>query len=499
MDTKLPAIFPLPRGTTMTARRVPGSVEQQASGRWRAYYTHARARHTPGRTFTTEKAAVAWLTAERALIDKGTWTPPADRRADAVAQAEADAAGEELVGAYARRWVAGRTTAKGTPLSARTVQEYHRYLTGILRPLAIMPLNAVTRADVEQWWQANDGVPRLRHHAYSFAKSVFADAVERGVVGASPCRVVNAARVSPATPRAVRASMVNELTTADVEKLADAMPGRHRFLVLLLAWTGLRPGEAFALRRTDLQTSTDAAGVSKVRINAFVAVTKGAEGGPALVAGAPKTPGSVRSVLLPPHLAADLERHLSEHAAPGVSGLLFPSSTPALDYCTVQQVTGTSAKRRTDRGGHKVRTPSGWNAARLAVGRPGLRLYDLRHWARRQWTRAGLDTATVEMLLGHELPTVQGAYAHLDLDHVWPFMVRCSEAAGWSPPVRPAASALGISPRLLNAMTTDQLSATLAAMTPEQLAAAVPHLDPATLARVLGAGESTGGTAIPAR
>lgn len=483
----------------MAKQRVPGSVEQQASGRWRAYYTHARARHTPGRVFTTERAAIAWLTAERALIDKGTWTPPAERRADAVAQAAADAASEEHVDAYARRWVAGRTTAKGTPLAPRTVTEYHRYLVGILAPVATLPLNAVTRADVEQWWQANDGVPRLRHHAYSFLKSVFTDAVERGVIGASPCRVVNAARVSPSTPRAVRAGLVNELTPGDVEQLAEAMPSRHRFLVLLLAWTGLRPGEAFALRRTDLQTSPDADGVPRTRINVFMAVTKGPEGGPALVAGPPKTPGSVRSVLLPPHLVPDLQAHLAEHAAPGVSGVLFPSSTTALEFTTVQQVTGTSAKRRTDRGGHKVRTPSGWNAARLAVGRPGLRLYDLRHWARRQWTRAGLDTATVEMLLGHELPTVQGAYAHLDLDHVWPFMVRCSESTGWTRPVPAAGSALGISPRLLNAMTTDQLSATLAAMTTEQLAAAVPHLDPATLARVLGAGESTGGTAIPAR
>lgn len=483
----------------MAKRRIPGTAEQQASGRWRAYYTHAKGRHTPGRTFTTERAAIAWLTAERAMIDKGTWTPPADRRADAAAQAVVNAAAKEQVNAYARRWVAGRTTRKGTPLAPRTVTEYHRYLAGVLAPIATMPLNDVTRADVEQWWRDNEAVPRLRHHAYSFLKSVFTDAVERGVIVASPCKVVNAARVSPSTPRAVRAGMVNELTPADVEQLADAMPGRHRFLVLLLAWTGLRPGEAFALRRTDVQTSTDPDGVPRVRVNAFMAVSKGPEGGPALVAGAPKTPGSVRSILLPPHLAPELQRHLDEHAAPGVGGLLFSSTNPTLDYATVQQVTGTSAKRRTDRAGHKVRTPSGWNAARLSVGRPGLRLYDLRHWARRQWTRAGLDTATVELLLGHELPAVQGAYAHLDLDHVWPFMVRCSESAGWSAPVRPAASALAISPRLLNAMTTEQLAATLAAMTAGQLAATVPQLDPATLARVLGAGGSTLGMAVPAR
>ncbi len=159
-------------------------------------------------------------------------------------------------------------------------------------------------------------------------------------------------------------------------------------------------------------------------------------------------------------------------------------------------MTGTTAKQRADRKGHKLRAPSGWNAARLAVGRPSLRLYDLRHWARRQWTRAGLDTASAEMLLGHELPRVLGTYAHLDPDHVWPYMVRCSETIGWTRPDATAAPALAIPPRLLNAMTGEQLSAALAAMTDAQLAETVPHLDPTTLARVFsvktGSGAMTG-------
>lgn len=448
--------------------------------KWAAKYEHNHIVHTPGHTFATRDAARSWLDSEARLIELGTWTPPADR----LAASRATVASREVLDTYARTWVAGRTTAKGTPLAARTVQEYHRYLKGILGPLARLPLDRITRDDVDAWWQANEGTPRYRHHAYSFLKSVLSDAADREHIPTNPCRVENAASVSPTTPRAVRASLVTELEPAHVQAMAEAMPPRHRFLLLLLAWTGLRPGEAFALRRTDLHRQQTADGLARVRVNVFQAVTKGTEGGPALVAGAPKTPGSVRAVLLPPHLVPDLDAHLNAHATPGVDGLLFPSSNPNLDYATVQQVTGTSPKRRTDRKGSKVRVPTGWNAARLAVSRPSLRLYDLRHWARRQWTRAGLDTASAEMLLGHELPRVLGTYAHLDLDHVWPFMVRCSESAGWVPPM-PQQPRATIHPRLLNAMTADQLAGTLAVMTDDQLADAVPHLDAATLARVL--------------
>lgn len=470
-------------------RRGLGSV-WKVGERYAARYIHKGGAHSPGRTFTTPELADQWLADEQRLIDRGTWTSPNERRAAEQSQQAAAIASAEPLDTYAHAWIAGRTTAKGTPLAARTVQEYHRYLQGILAPLAARPLDQITRDDVEAWWRDNEGVPRYRHHAYSFLKSVLADAVKRERIPSNPCRVENAASVAPATPKAVRAGLVTELEPAEVQAMADAMPPRHRFLLLLLAWTGMRPGEAFALRRSDLDQRTDPAGVPRVRVNVFRAVTKGPEGGPPLVAGPPKTPGSVRSVLLPPHLHPDLSAHLDAYAARGADGLLFPSSNPGLDFCTVQQVAGTSAKRRKDRKGQTFRPATGWNAARLAVARPSLRLYDLRHWARRQWTRAGLDTATAEMLLGHELPRVLGTYAHLDLEHVWPVMVRCSELTGWTrptiaTPTRSAAGSGGISPRLLAAMTGDQLTHALAAMSDEQLAAVVPQLDPATLARVL--------------
>lgn len=91
---------------------------------------------------------------------------------------------------------------------------------------------------------------------------------------------------------------------------------------------------------------------------------------------------------------------------------------------------------------------------------PALRIYDLRHWARRIWTLAGLDYASVEMLLGHAA-LVQGSYAHLDHGHVWPYAVKVSELAGWTRPGKAdPPGAPPIDPRLLAAMTPEQLRVT---------------------------------------
>ena len=116
---------------------------------------------------------------------------------------------------------------------------------------------------------------------------------------------------------------------------------------------------------------------------------------------------------------------------------------------------------------------------------PGLRLYDLRHWARRILLSAGMGELAVEQYMGHRLPAVQGAYAVLDPGQIWPVMLRCSELAGWTPDAAPPAG--GSVAGLLNAMTTDQLAAAVSAMSPDQLAVVIPSLSPEALVRLLGA------------
>jgi integrase len=85
----------------------------------------------------------------------------------------------------------------------------------------------------------------MRSHAYSLLKSIFRTAVAHRLVTESPVAVEGATARS--TPKDITL-----LTIAQVQALADAMPARHRLLVLLAAWCGLRFGELTGLRSRDI-------------------------------------------------------------------------------------------------------------------------------------------------------------------------------------------------------------------------------------------------------
>ena len=461
-----------------------GQVEVKPSGAFRAFYVRHGIRHTPGHTFATQELAEAWLMAEKVMIDNGTWTPPADRRTEAERTTARDS---RTFGSYALDWIERRTTTEGRPLAPKTAHEYRGYVTGRLADLAARPLVEITREDVDEWWQANGDKLTARQHAYMFAKSVFKDAVSRAIIPANPCQVANASRRARVTPKRIRSQLVVSLRPDDVAALVEATAPHWRALLLLVAWCGVRPGEAFALTRKDVRRERDAAGLPRYFLSIHKGISDGDDG--RRTVNSTKTSDSIRTIPLPPHLAPSLDDHEAEVAQPGEDGLLFPSTNPNMPYATNQQVMGTYPSQRKEPGRRpREREASGFAAARLAIGRPTLRLYDLRHWARGIWNSTGLDFASVEMLLGHTLPMVTGTYAHLDLEHVWPYAVKVSELSGWQRPTSqgaPAAAFPSVDARLLGMMTPEQLRATLAAMPDDELSALVPTLPPELLSRLL--------------
>lgn len=457
-----------------------GSIIESNAG-WKVRYTYQGRMHTAGHVFHSYQLADEWLAAEDLIIARNEWTPPAQRRA----QAEAEKAASSLtLSAYAEEWIDNRTTRKGTPLAPRTQREYRAYLSGRLSDLAVQPIASIDQDLVAAWFDANQDAPALRHHCYSFLRAVMASAVKKGIIAASPCAVEHGeARPDVQRPSAVQNDLITSLGPADIAALAEAtQPAQWQVLVLLLAYTGLRPGEALALTPADVTRAVASDGTPRWQVR----VTK-AMAGATLGPQPPKTPGSIRFVPLPPHVAEVLDRHMARYAT-GPDVLLFPSTNPANPWPTIQQVTGTSPKKRTGRGRRsKLRTPTGFNAARIAIGRPELRLYDLRRWARHAWRAAGVGDLDCELLLGHVLGTVQGAYVTQNRDALWPAMVRISVAAGWTPPAGASAAAPAIDPRLLAAMTPDQLAGAFAGMPDARLAEVVPLPPPEVLARALTA------------
>src|SRR5699024_8959359 len=98
------------------------------------------------------------------------------------------------------------------------------------------------------------------------------------------------------------------ITPAEVAALAAAVPARYRAAVLLAAWSGLRPGEVFALSTADVDLS---AGTVTVRHS----LTE-LPGQPPTI-GPPKTRAALRTVTLPAFVTAAMSEHLAAHTPAG--------------------------------------------------------------------------------------------------------------------------------------------------------------------------------------
>jgi integrase len=193
-----------------------------------------------------------------------------------------------------------------------------------------------------------------------------------------PARVLT---VSGSTVRSLRPDEIP--TREDVERLADAVGKRYRALVLLLAYGGLRIGEAVGLR-------VDRIDWKGRRITVDQA---GTEVGGKLVFGQPKTRASVRTFTAPRFLVDELRAHADRY--PSDSGLVFtgPNGAP---------VRPSNFRRRV------------FDPAAKAVGLDGLHLHDLRHTAASSLAAMGASATEIAARLGHSnAATTARVYLHL--------------------------------------------------------------------------------------
>ncbi|GAB3624184.1 site-specific integrase [Mariniluteicoccus endophyticus] len=361
---------------------------------YKARYTRYGQWHTPGHTFSSFQMADQWLAAEQLLIDRGEWTPPAERRAAAAREATVN---EVTFGSYSERWIKERQV-RGRALKERTAADYRDMRRRYLARFLDVPVVAITKPDVVAWYHAMDeNKQTARAHAYSLFRSIMASAVEDGLITTNPVHI----RGAGSRPR--KADV--ELFTADeIGQLADLMPPRHRATVLLAAWCGLRFGELAALRRSDLELSTDGPSLLHVRRGAVRAEGKQYET-------SPKSTAGERTVVIPPHIVDDLRAHLRDHAQWGQEGLVFPPTSARTDYLTPGQLYGTPP-RIDPASGKVLRTGAGYYLARHELGRPDLSFHKLRHFAATNYAVAGATTKELMSLMGHADPDIAMRYQH---------------------------------------------------------------------------------------
>lgn len=341
-------------------RRGFGRIRQERSGRYSAAYVGPDGRlHRAARTYELETDAEAWLAAERRKIDRDTWGSV--ERSDGI-----------TVRAYADLWIGQRD------LRPRTKAHYESMLKRLILPeLGDLKLAAITPARVRQWHAGLGTTHKTRNaHAYALLHAICATAVADELLDSSPCRIRSAMQTK-------RQRTVDVLTPAEVEQLAAHMPAELQASVTMAAWCGLRWGETSELRRKDIP-----ADCSVLRVRRAVTYRAGE-----FTVGPPKTAAGVRDVAVPPHIRPIVKAHLDTHVGKPGESLLFPG----------------------DDGGHlrgdQYRTH--WEKARTAIGKPNLRVHDLRHVGAVLAAQTGATTAELMHRLGHTTPAMALRYQHV--------------------------------------------------------------------------------------
>jgi integrase len=180
----------------------------------------------------------------------------AARKAELAKQPEQMAAPVLTLDAYADSWL----TSIASSVEPRTVESYKGMLKKHIRPtLGTLPLAEITRGQVKDLL-ATKRSEGLSKNAVRLVRAtlsgLYADAIDAELVTANPAARTGRAR-GRKTPDAVSAAeRRGKVRAMTVEQLAAflkaAKTGRHATLFLLLADTGMRPGEAFALTWKDI-------------------------------------------------------------------------------------------------------------------------------------------------------------------------------------------------------------------------------------------------------
>jgi integrase len=339
------------------------------------------------RGFTNRRAAAAALRAEIRTLELGEWVEPTRQRLDA----------------YLAEWVAGQR------LSASTLSSYRKNIRLHVDPyLGETPIARLTGAAVDAWMRkletsgradGSGGLSaRTVRYIYTILRSALGDAVRRGRLAANPTD-----RSRPPTPSEARPPEMQAWTAGELVRFLGWAETRDPDLAMgwrLLAATGMRRGEALALRWRDVDLD---AGRLQVRRSVGTVKTKGA--GEELVEGPTKT-GQARLVDIDSDTVAALRGYRATRGS-----------------LSVELVRDAALVLGTLDGTHRHPERYSRRFVELVVqaGRalgedqlPRIRLHDLRHTHATLLLAAGEPVKVVSERLGHASATITlSVYQHV--------------------------------------------------------------------------------------
>lgn len=340
-----------------------------------------------------ETEAERWLNEAETAIRMGTWEPP---------QIEEDSrkAGAVTFAQYSAAYLQKHRKANGEPIAPTTRQKYEQYLRDDLLPiLGDMPMAAIRPKDIQRWadsmkvGKAGEGAS-IKRHVWELLSAIFKEACSKPLdeEGTTLLRN-NPVLLKVDKPNSNRA--YGDVSMEELNTLCEAMPARFSLILYLVGVLSLRPGEAYALQRRDIELAEDGSG-------GVVHVTKSAksimkDGHKITEVGSTKTKGSVRDLELPPFLIPHIRHHLDTYVEERPNAWLFTGER------TKSLVFDQSVR-------------NAWYRARKAVPRleeRKLRLYDLRH---RALTEVAKHTNSIKAVMaqgGHTQVSTAMHYQHV--------------------------------------------------------------------------------------
>lgn len=364
-----------------------GSVHAYDSASGKRYivrYKKPDGTHGAKRGFVRKREAELWLADVEATRARGNFIDPQ--------------AGRITIGSLGPHWLEAKRAS--------------------LKPSSFAPIQTAWRLRVEPTWGKWE-VAEIRHtdvrawvarlsqevgatvtiRTYGVLASILDDAVHDGRLATNPAR---AARVG--LPKKMR-SKHGYLTHAEDIRLAEAS-GPQKLLVLTLAYTGVRRGEAIALEVKDID-------FSKGRLQIF---TNAVEVHGQLHIGTPKS-NRPRRIPVPAFLLAELRRVTAGRAD---TDLVFPSTDG-----------GYMRRTRASSGSN-----SWFRTALRDAGLPAMTMHDLRHTAASLAVQSGAHVKTIQRMLGHTSAAMTlDVYSDLfedDLDEVSTALDRAARSSGIS-------------------------------------------------------------------
>ena len=367
------------RRRTKAQGRPFGTVRELPSGRFQATCKVGLERHS--QTFPTEDAARDWLDTVRLSIKAGDWRAPS---------------ATVTLGEYAQAWLSRRHDLKAT-----TADLYSGLLDRhvLADPIAKVRLHDLDTERIAKWnarvrrervetivvgttvHDVRRGGQTVAAQSYRLLRTILGDAVRDRLIESNPCTLRGAGSTKVQRPERLA-------TVEQLQALSDALPERHRALFAVLAWGGLRIGEALALTREDVDA---AAGTVRIRQR----VKRLGSGG--VDVDVPKSSAGQRSVTLPPSVVDELRDHLDRFTGELPGHLVFPNRKGGYMLPETFSALFAKAKQRADVD-------------------PGLRVHDLRATALTLAAHSGATVRELQDRAGHATADVAMLYQRVAQD-----------------------------------------------------------------------------------